>query len=209
LASIAFSCVGQKTACQSGEGLADSFPPVLHPQPLAQTPRASFEPRGFPPDLTTAHQGVAHARLGFSGSMPYPRRAFTPSKVLSDWLPSPCDAALPSPRRGVTPATTTEPMPCGARSPEARSAATQRWGGRAQQFPRSRIVPQTDRLRWLSSPFGAAAPSGPGFAPLAEGIEPSRLDAFPGRLPPEYWTLMASQSLSPSSAVERPQLRLI
>jgi len=23
--------------------------------------------------------------------MPYPRRAFTPSKVLSDWLPSPCE----------------------------------------------------------------------------------------------------------------------
>lgn len=172
--------------CQSGEGLADGFPPVLHPPPLAQTPRASFEPRGFPSDLTMSHQDIAHTRLGFSGSMPYPRRAFTPSKMLSDWLPSPCESALPSPRVDVTPPSTTKPMPCGARSPEARSAATQRWGGRTQQFPRSRIVPQTDRLRWLSSPFDAAAPSGPGFAPLAEGIEPSRYPALPRRFPPEY-----------------------
>jgi hypothetical protein len=79
------------TTCQSGEGLAGGFPPVLHPQPLAQTPHASFEPRGFPSDLTTSHQDIAHTHLGFSGSVPYPRPAFTPSKMLSDWLPSPCD----------------------------------------------------------------------------------------------------------------------
>jgi hypothetical protein len=89
--------------------------------------------------------------------------------------------ALPSPWPDVTPATTTEPPPCCTRSPEARSAATLRGEAGAQQFPRSRYVPQADGLRLSSNPFDAAASSGSALVPVVVGIERSRPEAFPGR----------------------------
>lgn len=89
------------------------------------------------PDMTNACGAasaapsyVAQAPLGFSGSVPSPRLTLTPLELLSDWLPFPCESVLPSPRVDVIPPSTTEPLPCCVRSPEARSAAT--CGGEAE-----------------------------------------------------------------------------
>jgi hypothetical protein len=99
--------------CQSGEGLAKGFPLVLHPPPLARTPHVPFDSRGSPSDFTTSCiLYVAQALLGFSGSVPSPRRSFTPSELRSDWLPLPCDrpyrlpggALLPRLLRSLCPA---------------------------------------------------------------------------------------------------------
>jgi hypothetical protein len=148
--------------------------------------------------FTTSDQDIAHTHLGFSGSVSYPRRAFTPSKVLSDWLPSPCDAALPSPRVDVTPPSTTEPMSCCIRSPEARSAATREWGGTEHSSSHVHVLclKQTN-VGGCQAPLMQQHPRVQGALRMPEGLHLAARQRSPID-PPGYWTLMASQSLSPS-----------
>lgn len=160
-------------------------------------------------DIAGRPLSVAQAPLGSLGSVPYPRLTFTPSELLSNWRPSPCKTVLSSPRRGVTPATTTAPL---SRSiPITRSEVCRHYCGVAEinRFPRSRSEPLADGVRLLSSPFDAAASSGPGVVPSAVGIEPSRYPAFPERLTSStrpWWRVSRFRHLRGIEAIASPCL---
>ena len=117
--------------------------------------------------------------------------------------------ALPSPWPDVTPATTTEPLSCDVRSPEARSATTNGGAAGPSQFPRSRPEPRTDGRRPPSSSLDAAAPSGCAVVPGVVGIDHRRLPAFLGRFPTQGQTPPGVSSAFTRFAVEKPRFRRI
>ncbi len=113
--------------------------------------------------------------------------------------------ALPSPWPDVTSATTTEPLPCNVRSPEARSARTHpRAAAGTLQFPRSHVEPRTDRRRPPSSPLDAAASSDSVVVPVVVGIDHRRLVSVLWVTSPQVRNPAGGSAACASFAVERP-----
>src|SRR5262245_48616323 len=100
-----------------------------------------------------------------------------------------------------------EPLPCDARSSEARSAAIRDGEAGSSQFPRSHVEPPTDGRRPPSGSFGAAAPSGSVVAPAVVGIDHNRLPVFLGRFATQVQTPTGVPVAFASFAVEKPRFR--